>query len=239
MSGTSLARDVRDQLLEAMRGGAYPEGRLPPEAELARDLGVSRATVRAALQTLAEDGVVTRRRRHGTVINEQMLRGAMPLNRLISFRELIDRSGYAAGVDPLVSDVRPASVEVAAALGLDDGTPCLTVERLLRADGAPVVVIVDTVPLARVTLDPSAVPEVDSTFALVAAATGESVDHTLVTITPRVAVDGEPPHLDLPEGTPYSELHEVLISSSAGPVADSRISVDARRLPLTFVRQGA
>jgi len=84
-----------------MRAGAYEGGRLPPEEELARDLGVSRATVRAALQSLAEDGIVSRRRRHGTVVNEHMLTRNLPLNRLVSFRDLIEQSGYAASVDPL------------------------------------------------------------------------------------------------------------------------------------------
>lgn len=83
----SLAHDVRGRLLDEMRAGSFRGGRLPPEADLARKLGVSRATVRAALQTLAEDGIVSRRRRHGTVVNEQMLRGTVPLNRLLSFRE--------------------------------------------------------------------------------------------------------------------------------------------------------
>ena len=37
-------------------------------------LGVSRTTVRAALQSLADDGIVSRRRRHGTVVNRHVLR---------------------------------------------------------------------------------------------------------------------------------------------------------------------
>src|SRR5689334_7494285 len=64
-----LAADLRDELLRAMRAGDFPDGRLPPEAQLAENLGVSRHSVRAALQSLADDGIVTRRRRHGTVIN--------------------------------------------------------------------------------------------------------------------------------------------------------------------------
>jgi DNA-binding GntR family transcriptional regulator len=235
---TSLARDVRDRLLRAMRAGAYPEGRLPPEADLARELGVSRATVRAALQTLAEDGVVSRRRRHGTLINARMLERAVPLNRLLSFRELVDRSGYAATVDPLVRRIEPPAPAAAGALRLAREDPCLVVERLLRADGRPVVVVTDTLALTRLRVAPEDVPDADSTFAFVAEATGETVDHSVVTIAPCVATRSAPAHLELPAGTPYTSLEEVLFSSSEEPVAFSRITVDARRLPLTLVRQG-
>jgi len=223
-----------------MRAGAFPDGRLPPEAELAGMLGVSRATVRAALQTLAEDGVVSRRRRHGTLINEHVLRGGVPLNRLLSFRDLIEQSGFTPAVDPRVPRVTDRVAEdVAAALGLaPGGEPCLVVERLLRADGRPVVTITDTLPLRWLQVMPEDVPETDSTFSFVAACTGATVDHSLVTITPAVATGEAPRHLDVPAGTPYTALTELLFSPLQEPVALSRIAVDSRHLPLTLVRRG-
>jgi DNA-binding GntR family transcriptional regulator len=51
------------------------------------------------------------------------------------------------------------------------------------------------------------------------------------------SADG-PEHLDLPPGTPYAELREVLFSSSGDPVAFSRIAVDVRRVRLTLARRG-
>src|SRR4051794_9292032 len=82
-SAVSLAREVREGLLQRMRAGEFADGRLPPEADLARELGVSRTTVRAALHTLEQDGIVSRRRRHGTIVNAHMLHGSLPLNRLL------------------------------------------------------------------------------------------------------------------------------------------------------------
>ncbi len=61
-----LTERARETLLAAIRGDAFAQGRLPPEADLAEQLGVSRATLRAALQSLEADGLISRRRRHGT-----------------------------------------------------------------------------------------------------------------------------------------------------------------------------
>lgn len=235
--GTSLAREVRDRLLDGMRAGVFPSGRLPPEADLARELGVSRTTVRAALHTLAEDGIVSRRRRHGTVVNEHMLHGSLPLNRLLSFRELVQQSGYVASVDPLVRRLEVPPETVAAALGLASEEQCLVIERLLRADGVPAITVCDVLPLRWLLMAPDAVPDTDTTFSLIAAATDAHVDHSVVEILPRVATDDAPVHLDLPVGTAYAELREVIFSALQEPVAFSGIAVDCRRVPLTLVRR--
>lgn len=64
-----IVRNIRDGLLR-------PGDRLPTERDLARGCGVSRITVRAALDSLAKDKLVARRTRTGTIITEQAARGA-------------------------------------------------------------------------------------------------------------------------------------------------------------------
>jgi GntR family transcriptional regulator len=233
----SLAREVREGLLQRMRAGEFADGRLPPEADLARELGVSRTTVRAALHTLEQDGIVSRRRRHGTIVNAHMLHGSLPLNRLLSCRELVEQSGYVASVDPLVRRMEPAPAAVAAALDLQDGEQCLVIERLLRADGVPAITVCDVLPRRWLVVAPDAVPDSDTTFGLIAASTAARVDHSVVEILPRVASAERPAHLGLPAGTPYAELREVIFSPLQEPVAFSQIAVDCRRVPLTLVRR--
>lgn len=230
---------MRERLLAEIRAGAFPTGRLPPEAALARRLGVSRATVRAALQTLADDGLVSRRRRHGTVINERTLRGELPLNRLVSFLELVEQSGYAATVDPLPRRVEAPPAAVAAALGIEPAERCLVATRLLRADGVPVIVVSDVIALRRLRMAPEDAPEADTTFSFISASTGDAVDHSRTEIVPRVAEAGEPAHLDLPPGAPYAQLRELIFSPEHEPVAFSSIEVDCRRVRLTLVRREA
>ena len=220
-----------------MRAGAFPDGRLPPEERLARDMGISRATVRAALQSLAEDGIVSRRRRHGTVINEQVLRGSVPLNRFASFRDLVEQSGYACTVEPTVRRMVAAGAEVAAHIGIEPSDECLLVERLLRADGEPVMTVTDAVAPALLRRGLDELTDEESTFAFIAENTHATVDHSTLEIVPSVATADAPRHLDLPGGTPYAELREVLLAPLGDPVAFSRIAVDVRRIRLTLARR--
>ena len=62
-----LSFHVRDELVSRMSSGRIGPGtKLPPEPELAEELGVSRATLREALRSLEEDGLVTRTSGAGT-----------------------------------------------------------------------------------------------------------------------------------------------------------------------------
>lgn len=63
------ARAARDELLRRIRNGNLGEGtQLPPERVLASELGVARNTLRSALDTLAQDGYLTRRIGAGTFV---------------------------------------------------------------------------------------------------------------------------------------------------------------------------
>jgi GntR family transcriptional regulator len=193
-------------------------------------MGVSRTTVRAALQSLADDGIVSRRRRHGTVINRHVLRSSMGLNRLVSFRSLIEQSGHVPSVDPQVHRAQGAEEDAAEALGLEPGTPCLLVKRLLRAGGEPVIHIADTVALDRL-------PDADSTFEFLAANGVGIVDHVRAELVPRVADQALPRELDIPRGTPYIELRETLFTREHERIAFSRIAVDDTLVRLSLVRR--
>jgi DNA-binding LacI/PurR family transcriptional regulator/DNA-binding transcriptional ArsR family regulator len=65
----SLVAQVEKTLRSAISESAFPGGRLPTAVELAEQFGVSRETVRLALETLQRDGLLTKRRRRGTFIN--------------------------------------------------------------------------------------------------------------------------------------------------------------------------
>lgn len=63
----ALYRQIADRLRTAILDG---ERRLPTERELASGFTVARITVRTALDLLAADDLISRRRRHGTVVRD-------------------------------------------------------------------------------------------------------------------------------------------------------------------------
>jgi DNA-binding GntR family transcriptional regulator len=65
----ALYRQIADRLRAAIVHG---ERRLPTERELAQGFTVARVTVRAALDLLAADDLISRRRRHGTAVRDEV-----------------------------------------------------------------------------------------------------------------------------------------------------------------------
>ncbi|HEX2863057.1 MAG TPA: winged helix-turn-helix domain-containing protein, partial [Deinococcales bacterium] len=69
-SSRPVARQLRDQLAEAIQAGRLPPGgRLPSTRALARALGVSRGAVLAAYEDLLADGYLTGRAGSGTFVS--------------------------------------------------------------------------------------------------------------------------------------------------------------------------
>lgn len=141
-----LADQVRDLLTQRIARGSYPPGsRLPGEIELASELGVSRATVRRAMDLLVARGLVQRRQGVGTfAAPPQDIPN--PLQQFIDFRDIIRDAGLAPGLVHLGAWMEVADQEVADILELSAGDLALTVKKAFTADGEPVVYCLNHIP---------------------------------------------------------------------------------------------
>ena len=72
LENTPLAERARKAILDAILTGRFENDRLPSEDDLSKMLNVSRTTIRTALHSLEQDGIVTRRRAIGTTINRHV-----------------------------------------------------------------------------------------------------------------------------------------------------------------------
>src|SRR5947207_1711412 len=90
----SLTQRAADDLRRAIQDGHYEQtGRLPAEPDLARQLGVSRATLRHAISVLQEEGLVTRRHGSGTFVAGRIAELRNNLNVNFGVTDLIDAAG--------------------------------------------------------------------------------------------------------------------------------------------------
>jgi GntR family transcriptional regulator len=132
------AEDVRHRLLEQIRHGKLRPGeRLGAERDLARELGVSRSTVRQALAALEVAGVVRRvpGRGGGTFVRQQKME--RDLSRVVGVPALLRAQGMTSGSRIVSTALVVADEETAAALGLGAGAYVVDLVRLRLADGTP------------------------------------------------------------------------------------------------------
>jgi GntR family transcriptional regulator len=142
-----LHDQVRQAIESQIRSGELPAGaRLQSERDLADRLGVSRVTVRRALEVLEQEGLVRAAPGSGRYVRAPEL--AEPANALLSFTELGARRGLRATSRVLRNAVRPATLEEAEQAGVAPGAELFVLERLRMLDGVAVALDHTRVPLA-------------------------------------------------------------------------------------------
>ena len=144
--GPSLTEQVRQHIKEAITDQKFVDGRIPAEADLAEELGVSRTTIRDALSRLEHDGTIYRRQGAGTFVNEHGLQIKSKLDEIWSYEDVLEAHGYEPSVQVLGVNTEQADDATAAALDLDPVDPILVTEKLFCEDGVPVVLARNHIP---------------------------------------------------------------------------------------------
>ena len=147
-SPVPLYFQVAKHLEDAISSGAIPPGTLfDNEIELADQLGLSRPTMRRAMQHLVDRGMIVRRRGVGTRVVQPKVRRPLQLTSL--FDDLAG-TGQAPTTRVLSFGPVPADEELAARFGVAVGTELVQVERLRSAHDRPIARLTNHLPPAVV-----------------------------------------------------------------------------------------
>jgi GntR family transcriptional regulator len=144
----SLVERAEQALHNWLAAGRYRQGdRLPPEHEVAVMLGVSRGTLRSALQRLEEGGEIVRRQGSGTFVGHTAIPTALDerLERLEPYSSVARRRGLRLSCVDLKIEHRAVGGEAGEALALAPVAHTVAISRTLLADDAPVAVMFDVV----------------------------------------------------------------------------------------------
>lgn len=142
----TLYDQIKDDLLSKIKDGTYPEGQtIPSELELAEMYGVSRPTIRQALQILVSDGYLEKRRRRGTVVTKPKVSQSFTMS-ISSFEDAMRLAGRLPKTKVLVFKRERANAEVEKRLELTHGQDVFKLVRLRYADDLPNVFVESYIP---------------------------------------------------------------------------------------------
>ena len=120
--------------------------RLITEPELAKQMGVSRATLREAMRTFETQGIIRRRQGSGTYVVGKVPVIDAGLEVLESLETMARRMNLEITVSDLQVEQVQADKETAKGLDVSEGTRLTRIRRVLRADGRPAAYLIDTLP---------------------------------------------------------------------------------------------
>ncbi|WP_419883872.1 GntR family transcriptional regulator [Peribacillus sp. B-H-3] len=141
-----LYLQVIDRLKQDIEDGIYKEKeKLPSEFDLAKELGVSRATLREALRILEEENVIIRRHGVGTFVNAQPMFSS-GIEQLNSVTNMIKQAGMKPGTIFLSSITQSPAEEDLRRFSCSPEDSIVLIERVRTANGEPVVYCIDKIP---------------------------------------------------------------------------------------------
>lgn len=147
-SPTPLYHQIYLDFRHRIRAGILKTGqRLPSEAAISEDLGVSRITVKRAMNDLADEGLVTRTRGRGTVVSFRPPEEPLP-DGFAGLMENLQTIAATTRVDVLSFDYVTPPAEIAALLNLQDTDLTQRVERRRSRGEEPFSYILSYVPEA-------------------------------------------------------------------------------------------
>jgi GntR family transcriptional regulator len=219
--GPSLTEQVRQHIKTLITEGGFDDGRIPPETELASDLGVSRTTVRDALSRLEHEGVVVRRQGAGTFVNTAGLRIKTRLEEMWSYEEMLRDHGFTPRVEVISVSREPAGSELAELLRIAAADEVVAMEKVFYEDDDPVVITTNRVAANLITHDLTDADAAAPVFELFERA-GLQLTHYVSEIVPHALDEREAGLLDVAPGTPVIAFDETGFTADGTPLVHAR-----------------
>ena len=221
----TLAQQAALEVVDGIRSGALPgdDGLLPSEATLSQRLGVSRATLREALSQLEHSGLIVRRHGIGTFVSPGRPLVETGLEELESIETLAQRIGVDIHMGECDIEQRAVKPWEAECLQVSQGTPILSIQRVMESGERPIAFLIDVVPTD--VLDPQELRDSfqGSVLDLLLRRGNPQLKHSYTELSAEAA-DGELAHqLRLPVGDPLLKFAAQLYSAS-GRVVDCSVS---------------
>jgi GntR family transcriptional regulator len=221
VAGQPLYVQIADSLLGRVESGELVAGdRLPPERELSEALGVNRLTLRRALRSLENQGLITRRPGLGTHVAAPKIERQAA--RLVSFTRGMQQRGFLPGTRLLSVEHVPAHAALAAVLQIATGAPVCVVRRRRSLNHEPVLLEQYTLPDERFADLERRDLEGRSIYAILQEDFGVRIQRARQSLEPIVAGEYESEVLGVPLGAPLMLERRLSFDEHDRPVEHGR-----------------
>ncbi|MEU6684715.1 GntR family transcriptional regulator [Streptomyces sp. NPDC046832] len=213
-SPVPLYHQLAQQLEAAIeRGVLAPGNLLGNEVDLSVRLGLSRPTVRQAIQSLVDKGLLVRRRGVGTQVVHSQVRRPLELSSLY---DDLEAAGQGPATEVVRNELVPASCDVAAALGVPEGGEVTVLDRLRRTHGRPVALLRNYLPASLPAFDTSRL-EATGLYRMLRSA-GITLHSARQTVGARAATAQEASRLDEQQGAALLTMQRTAYDDTGSPV---------------------
>ena len=213
-SVSPLYAQLMKQIRQDIHRGVYAVGtRIPPEHELEMKYGVSRVTVRRALQELTGDGLLERKQGKGTFVS--MPRAQMPERAFRGFHDVCRRSGRVPSVRVLRVREVHADPRDREELSLSGDAYVVESVRLCLADGEPVMLETNHFSMAYAYLENA---ELSGSLYRLLQDYGVSAEKAVYDISQKRVSGQEAALLELAEDTPVLWVRLVVFDQKGRPL---------------------
>ena len=132
-----LYQQIYDDIKGAIKDGTYKvDEKIPSEAELSEEYGVSRITVRRAIEDLCADGYLTKMQGRGTFVGKpHIMRRLSQSKATRSFSEICREAGVTPGAHLIERQIVPVRPDEQEFFGLGPDALLIYVHRVRTADG--------------------------------------------------------------------------------------------------------
>lgn len=148
----NIKHDLKKYILDM---NLKESAKLPPEVEIGRQFGVSRVTVRRALDELEQENLIFRIHGRGTFVNPEAAAIKISLNPAQEFGHLIKLGGYEPEIKLVSQGTVNHEKKHSRLLSVEDGSFLYRIEKVYYADGHPAIVCVDYIPKELFGQEPS------------------------------------------------------------------------------------
>ena len=217
--GVTRWRRIAESLAEDIAASRFAGGRLPTEPALAARFGVNRHTVRRAVASLAEQGLVRVEQGRGTFVADHLI--DYVLGRRTRFSANLQSQGREAGHRLLSVAVVPADAATARELGLRRGQRVVQIETLGQADGVVLSHGVHSFPAKRFAALPAAVAETGSITAALARCGVADYTRRQTRLLARLPSEREARLLGQPATRPVLQSEAVNVDAAGMPIQRS------------------